>query len=172
MQTIYRELRLDFAENRTLQTIKVKQHENIVRELVISLWHNGEPIELNSGDTAKLNAGMRGAVLADGQTCIIDYDNSHVHVPIDENLTVYPGTVHCEILIGHSPSVTKIYTATFDLDVEPSTIDSSVILNPTSAASLSNFVQSATVRTIWSGTQAQYNALSSYSNSTLYVISG
>lgn len=172
MQTIYRELRLDFAENRTLQTIKVKQHENIVRELVISLWHNGEPIELSSGDTAVLNAGMSGAVLADGQTCTIDYDNSHVHVPIDENLTVYPGTVHCEILIGHSPSVTKIYTATFDLDVESSTIDSSVILDNASAASLSNFVQSTTVRTIWSGTQSQYNAIVTPSDSTLYVISG
>ena len=33
-------------------------------------------------------------------------------------------------------------------------------------------VQSDTITTIWSGTQAQYNALSSYSNSTLYVISG
>lgn len=172
MKTIYRELRLDFAENKTLQTIKVKQHENIGRELVVSLWHNGEPIELSSGDTAKLNAGMRGAVLADGQTCIIDYDNSHVHVPIDDNITAYPGTVHCEILIGHSPSVTKIYTATFDLDVEPSTIDSSVILDNASAASLSNFVQSTTVRTIWSGTQAQYNAIATPNDSTLYVISG
>lgn len=33
-------------------------------------------------------------------------------------------------------------------------------------------VQSDTITTIWSGTQAQYNALNSYSDSTLYVISG
>lgn len=36
----------------------------------------------------------------------------------------------------------------------------------------SNNVKSQTIAIIWSGTQAQYNALSSYSNSTLYVISG
>lgn len=124
MEVLYTDLSLDFADNRTLKTIKIKQHDSEGQVIRISLFYNGQRVNIDSStDTATLNASVGGTVTAYNAECGIV--NNQVRVVIDEDLTTVAGTEHCEIKVsyilgtaGDPPSV--IHTATFDLLVEPS----------------------------------------------------
>jgi hypothetical protein len=124
LEVLYTDLSLDFADNRTLKTIKIKQHDSEGQVIRISLFYNGQRVNIDSStDTATLNASVGGTVTAYNAECGIV--NNQVRVVIDEDLTTVAGTEHCEIKVsyilgtaGDPPSV--IHTATFDLLVEPS----------------------------------------------------
>lgn len=127
MEVLYTDLSLDFADNRTLKTIKIKQHDDHNRTIRIALFHKGQRITLDSNtDTAVINASVGGTVTAyhDDTGVEINSISNTVDVTLTDNLTTLAGTEHCEIMVSYTDSrinANRIsHTATFDLLVEPS----------------------------------------------------
>ena len=129
-------LELDFAQNRTLQSINVKQFENQGRELLLYLYNNGQPVSFSNWDIATINASVDGVVTTYNENCTIYYNSNCIEVPLYESLTTLSGTEHCEVKIKNGDNVT--YTATFNLNVEPSvaTSESAAALQTTELASV------------------------------------
>ena len=128
MDNIEHVLKLDFSQNKVLDTINVKQFEQNTRDILLYLYYNGQPITLNpSVDAATINASVNGTVTTFDEDCIV-YAH-YVSVPLYASLTTLPGDELCEVKISHSTNSTDyvIYTATFHINVEPSTATS---LNP------------------------------------------
>lgn len=127
MEVLYTDLSLDFADNRTLKTIKIKQHDDHNRTIRIALFHKGQRITLDSNtDTAVINASVGGTVTAyhDDTGVGINNISNTVDVTLTDNLTTLAGTEHCEIMVSYTDfriNANRIsHTATFDLLVEPS----------------------------------------------------
>lgn len=133
--TIYEDLHLDFRENRSLQTIKIKQFEDRYRQIRIFLCDNGQPITFSGTETATINASVNGVVTTYDAECFVEDD--HIDVPLYATLTTLAGKERCEVKITN-PQWCVIYTATFILDVEPSvaTSESAAVLKTTELASV------------------------------------
>ena len=133
--TIYEDLHLDFKENRSLQTIRIKQFEDQYRQIRIFLCDNGLPVTFSGTETATINASVNGTVTTYDAECFVEDD--HIDVPLYATLTTLAGKEHCEIKITN-PQWCVIYTATFILDVEPSvaTSESAAVLKTTELASV------------------------------------
>lgn len=120
MQIIYYDLHLDFMENRTLQTIKVKQFEYLSRVIRLNLYDNGQPVNFNGWEQAWLYANINGTtVTAYAEKCTVIGGSNIIEVKLSESLTTLSGEEHCEVKIFDGNSFI-LYTATFNLDVEPS----------------------------------------------------
>lgn len=126
MEVLYTDLSLDFADNRTLKTIKIKQHDDHNRIIRIAFFHKGQRITLDSNtDTAVINASVGGTVTAyhDDTGVGINNISNTVNVTLTDNLTTLAGTEHCEIMVNTDGGIDAnriSHTATFDLLVEPS----------------------------------------------------
>lgn len=133
--TVYEDLHLDFKENRSLQTIKIKQFEDQYRQIRIFLCDNGLPVTFSGTETATINASVNGTVTTYDAECFVEDD--HIDVPLYATLTTLAGKERCEVKITN-PQWCVIYTATFILDVEPSvaTSESAAVLKTTELASV------------------------------------
>lgn len=132
MNVIYAELSLDFKENRTLKTVKVKQNDKSGRKLKITLLDNGNEVSLAGLNIVTINANVGGTVTAYGIECEIK--NNKVIVDICPPLTTLSGREHCEIRIVSVNGT--VHTATFDMLVEAATAstDSPRVLKTTELA--------------------------------------
>lgn len=119
MQIIYYNLHLDFMENRTLQTIKIKQFEYLSRVIRLNLYDNGQPVNFSGLEQAWLYASVSGTVTAYTERCTVNGGSNIIEVKLSESLTTLSGEEHCEVKIFDGNSFI-LYTATFYLDVEPS----------------------------------------------------
>ena len=125
MDNIEHVLKLDFSQNKVLDTINVKQFEQNTRDILLYLYYNGQPITLNpSVDTATINASVNGTVTTFDENC--EVYARYVSVPLYASLATLPGDELCEVKISRSTDGTEyvIYTATFHINVEPSTATS------------------------------------------------
>lgn len=128
MDIIYTDLELDFTQNRSLKSVKVKQFDNGGKAIRLYLYNNGQAVTLNAtSDSVVINASVNKAVTAYDQPCSF-YNVSGgvakaIEIPITENLTSLSGVEECEIKITDSTGDTA-YTATFEILVEKSTATS------------------------------------------------
>lgn len=119
MNTVYHDLTLDFLENRSLQTVKLKQNDSSVRKIRLSLTNNGTPVVLTSGeDTATVSASVSGVTVVVNDSCEI-YDNKAV-ITVTEQMSVLSGRGLCDVKITTLSGA--IHTATFGLLIEPSAV--------------------------------------------------
>lgn len=133
MDVIYTNLSLDFNENYTLKSVKVKQHDNGGRKLRITLFNNGTLVPLNAGtDVATMNASVDGTVTVYNMECTIT--SNKVVVDISRELTTLSGIERCEVKITSADH--SVHTATFNMIVEPSVTntDSPSVLKTTELA--------------------------------------
>lgn len=140
LKPIYANLNLDFNENRSLKSIKVKQFEDRGREIRLFLSDNGQAITFSAFETATINASVNGTVTAYDKACVVNYsDNNesdnYITVPLYPELTTLAGTEHCEVKLTN-PQGTIIYTATFNIEVERSvaTSENAEVLQTTELA--------------------------------------
>ncbi len=118
MEKIITAISLDFVQNRSLTTVNVKQYDNL-RQIKISLFNNGNSVAVSAEtDTAEINASIGKIITAATQVCEIK-DNC-VLVSITDSMTAFAGDERCEIRITNSKG--KVSTATFNIKVEPSTV--------------------------------------------------
>lgn len=186
---IWLEIDVDLAKGKTLEVIHVKQFEHDVKKIRVNLFYNGEEVIVpTTGNAARVSASVGGTVTAYQENAYLPNrdDENYVYFPLHESLTTLSGTEHCEVEIYNTTTEKCIYTATFDIIVEPSvaSADSPRAVGTTElAGTLSSLderltiieekgIQSDTLTSIWAGTQSQYGALGTYSDSTLYIISG
>lgn len=136
MQEIIHDLELDFVENRTLQTIKIKQFENLSRRLRFNLYDNGRSVSFSGLESAAINASVNGIVTAYNESCAITAGSNIIQFRLPKSFSTLAGTEHCELKISDGSAV--LYTATFNLDVEPSvaTSESAAVLATTELASV------------------------------------
>ncbi len=142
MELIYCDLRLDLSDNRTLQTVRLKQYDDGGgKRIHITLYNNGEPVTLDDNTEVSLYASVGKTILAAGSTnnCGVDtaatgYDYGYIYINVTEELTSIAGTVKCDVRITTSSTEYRVHTATFYLDVEPSAVTADM----TTAASTSN----------------------------------
>lgn len=128
MDNIEHVLSLDFSKNKTIDVVNVKQFEQNTRTIRLYLNYNGQPVTLDPAvDTATINASVNGVVTTFNENCEV-YAH-YVDVNLLPSLTILSGDELCEVKISHSSNGTDyiIYTATFHINVEPSTATS---LNP------------------------------------------
>ena len=64
MDTIYQDLTLDFMDNRSLRTVKLKQNENGARKIRAALTFNGVPIMLAGSESVTYSASVDGVSVA------------------------------------------------------------------------------------------------------------
>ncbi len=121
MDKIITTLALDYIQNRSLQTVNVKQYDDQARQIKIKLYDNGKAVTVTSGvDTALLYASINNTATAVGDECTIK-DNA-VIVTITAAMTAVAGVSKCEVRITSSSG--QVSTATFCLSVEPSAVTS------------------------------------------------
>lgn len=120
MEKIYTDLTLDFRDNRSMQTVKIKQGDSSGGRVIrISLTNNGQSVSLNSAsDTASLYAAVGKIATAVGQACTID--GGKVCINVTENLAAAAGVEHCEIRIDSGGG--RVHTAQFDILVGQSAV--------------------------------------------------
>lgn len=138
MELIYETLEIDLSQNRRLQTINVKQFEKEARQIDLYLFYNGQPFYLSGREQATINASVGGVVTTYDKQCYIMNSNTNkIEIPLYESLTTLPGVEHCEVKIVDSTD-DVLYTATFNLNVEPSvaTSESAAALQTTELASV------------------------------------
>lgn len=121
MQTITHEIALDFTENRSLITVPAVQDDRSGRVIDISLYHNGERVNVTSSDNVTLTAYMDNIAIEDELPLTV-VDNK-IHVPLVRGLTQVAGVEHCIVKISSGNGI--VHTARFDIDVEKSVIDES-----------------------------------------------
>lgn len=139
MELIYNALEIDFSQERLRQTINLKQFEKGARQIDLYLFNNGQPFYLNgTREHATINASIGGVVTTYNEQCDIPGSNTNkIEIPLYESLTTLPGVEHCEVKIVDSTD-DVLYTATFDINVEPSvaTSESAATLQTTELASV------------------------------------
>lgn len=120
MDTIYQDLTLDFMDNRSLRTVKLKQNENGARKIRAALTFNGVPIMLAGSESVTYSASVEGVSVAAETVCTIS--NNNIIIPISSQLTVLSGKGYCDVKISFNGNA--IYTATFLLDIERTVVSS------------------------------------------------
>lgn len=131
---------VDLAKGKSLEILYVKQFEHDVKKIQVNLYYNGEEvIGLTTGNNARINASVNGTVTAYQLTARLpnDNDKNYIIIPLYEELTSLAGREHCEIEIYNTSTGNNIYTATFDIIVEPSaaTAESPRVVSTTELAS-------------------------------------
>lgn len=121
MDTIYQDLTLDFMDNRSLRTVKLKQNENGARKIRAALTFNGVPIMLAGSESVTYSASVEGVSVAAETACTIS--NNNIIIPVSSQLTVLSGKGYCDVKISFNGNA--IYTATFLLDIERAVVSSS-----------------------------------------------
>lgn len=125
MELVYTDITLDFCENNSMITVPIKQGDNGLRAIRITLKNNGNPVTFSTAqnDTAALFASVGDVATALGTPCYIT-DNKVV-IPVFAALSSIAGTEHCEVRLYNSAG-NMIHTARFDLHVGKSAADSSM----------------------------------------------
>lgn len=131
---------IDLAKGKVLDVIYIKQFEHDIKNIQINLYYNDEEVIVpTTGNSARLNASVDGTVTAYQETAYIpnSNDENYVWFPLYEELTALAGTEHCEVEIYRTSTGDNIYTATFDIIVEPSvaTSESPRVVSTTELAS-------------------------------------
>lgn len=120
MRKIYTDLTLDFADNRSLQCVRVMQGDKTAGRIIrISLTNNGEAVPLDTNiDTATLWASVGGCITVEDTECLIS--DNQVHIFVMGELTDISGTEHCTVKIESANGI--VHTARFDLLVAPNPV--------------------------------------------------
>lgn len=147
MNRIVLSVDVDLAKGKSLEVLYVKQFEHDVKKIQVNLYYNGEEVIVpTTGNSARLNASVDGTVTAYQKTAYIpnSNDENYVWFPLYEELTALAGTEHCEIEIYRTSTGDNIYTATFDIIVEPSvaTSESPRVVSTTELAGTLNSLDS------------------------------
>ena len=122
MDTMYQDITLDFAENRSLKTVKLKQNESGTRKIRVALAFSGVPIILAGTETVTYSAAVEGVSVVAEAACMIS-SNTYIVIPVSSQLTVLSGKGSCDVKIATGDNV--LYTATFQLDIERAVVSSS-----------------------------------------------
>ena len=138
---------IDLAKGKVLDVLYIKQFEHDIKNIQSNLYYNDEEVIVpTTGNSARLNASVDGTVTAYQKTAYIpnSNDENFVWFPLYEELTVLAGTEHCEIEIYRTSTGDNIYTATFDIIVEPSvaTSESPRVVSTTELAGTLNSLDS------------------------------
>lgn len=118
MDDIITTLSLDFCQNRSLQTVNLKQFDNNTRIVKINLYNNGTAVPLTTSDGATAYAEIGGIATAVDKKCTIE--NGAVVLVFDSAMTGVAGLGHCDVKIKNARG--QISTATFNLNVEKSVV--------------------------------------------------
>ncbi|MCD8308598.1 MAG: phage baseplate upper protein [Clostridia bacterium] len=169
MDKIYCDLSLDFSDNRTLQTVRLKQYDKYGKRIRIKLYDNGEPVAISADDTTvSLYASVNKTILAAENTddCgITETDDGYglIYISVGEYLTSIAGTVKCDVRVTSEVNG-RVHTATFYLSVEPSAVTTDM----STAANTSNIFDVIDSEMSTAATELQ-ESLSKY---ILYAING
>ena len=111
---------LDFADNRSLQCVRVMQGDKTAGRVIrISLKNNGEDVALDTNtDTATLWASVDNCITVEDAGCLIS--DNQVYIYVMGGMTAIPGTEHCTVKIESANGV--VHTAMFDILVAPNPV--------------------------------------------------
>ena len=120
MNTIIHDLTLDFSENRSLKVVKLKQNDNALTHIRLTLTHNGSLIQLDTNEEeAYVSVSVSGVAVVVNDSCSIVGDK--IEFDVTEQMTTLAGEGIADVKV--SKDGFNIYTATFRLLIEPSAVN-------------------------------------------------
>lgn len=120
MNTIIHDLTLDFSENRSLKVVKLKQNDNALTHIRLTLTHNGSLIQLDANEEeAYVSVSVGGVAVVVNDGCSIV--GNKIEFDVTEQMTTLAGEGIADVKV--SKNGFNIYTATFRLLIEPSAVN-------------------------------------------------
>lgn len=135
MDIVYHDIDLDFSDNDSMVSVRIKQNDDRGRVIRVKCYNNGIPYDV-SASLPTLYASTDGVITAMDMLLSID-TQGRVIVPITAAISAIAGVGHCEIRfntnVGSSAELGIVHSARFNLLIGAASADSSMpVVVPTS----------------------------------------